>query len=43
MRKWGAALGIAFVAAEILGRGYLVAAGIAPASGIDAIKIVIGE
>jgi hypothetical protein len=42
MRKWGAALGIAFVAAEILGRAYLVASGIAPASGIDAIKIVIG-
>jgi hypothetical protein len=42
MRKWGAALCIAFTAAEILGRAYLVASGIAPANGGDAIKIVIG-
>jgi hypothetical protein len=42
LRKWGAALGIAFVAAEILGRAYLVATGIAPANGGDAIKIVVG-
>jgi hypothetical protein len=42
MRKWGAVLGIAFVASEVLGRDYLVASGMAPAHGVDAIKIVIG-
>jgi hypothetical protein len=42
MRKWGAALGMIFVAAELLGRVHLVATGIAPASGDDAIKIIIG-
>jgi len=31
-----------FVAAELLGRVHLVATGIAPASGDDAIKIIIG-
>jgi hypothetical protein len=31
-----------FIAAEILGRVYLIAAGIAPATGRDAIKILIG-
>jgi hypothetical protein len=41
-RKWGAALSIVFVAAEILGRVYLVMVGIAPSSGIDLIKIVVG-
>jgi hypothetical protein len=41
-KKWGAVLGILFIAAEILGRVYLIAAGIAPASGRDAIKILIG-
>jgi hypothetical protein len=42
MKKRGAALGIAFIAAEILGRLYLVLVGIAPAHGSDAVKIVIG-
>jgi uncharacterized membrane protein YccC len=42
MKKWGAALGIIFIGAEILGRVYLVMAGIAPSNGTDAIKIVIG-
>jgi len=37
--KWGAALGIA---AEILGRIYLVATGVAPSTGPDAIKIAVG-
>jgi hypothetical protein len=42
MKKWGAALGILFIGAEILGRVYLVMAGIAPSTGPDAMKIVIG-
>jgi hypothetical protein len=42
MKKWGAALGILFIGAEILGRLYLMMAGIAPSTGTDAIKIVIG-
>ena len=42
LRKWGAALGAAFICAEIGGRAYLVATGIAPATGSDAIKIVVG-
>jgi hypothetical protein len=41
-KKWGAALSIAFIGAEILGRVYLVMAGIAPSSGTDLVKIVIG-
>ena len=41
-KKWGAALGTALIAAEILGRIYLVAAGVAPSSGPDAIKIAVG-
>jgi len=41
-KKWGAALGMAFIAAEILGRIYLVATGVAPSSGPDAIKIGVG-
>jgi hypothetical protein len=41
-KKWGAALGMALIAAEILGRIYLVATGIAPSSGPDAIKIAVG-
>ena len=32
-KKWGAAFGMLFIGAEILGRVYLVATGIAPASG----------
>ncbi len=42
MRKWGAVLGILFISAEILGRVYLVMAGIAPSSVGDALKVVIG-
>lgn len=41
-QKWGAALSIGLIAAEILGRVYLVMVGIAPSSGIDLIKIIIG-
>ena len=41
-KKWGAALSIAFIGAEILGRVYLVTAGIAPSSGTDLVKIFIG-
>jgi hypothetical protein len=41
-KKWGAALGILFISAEVLGRVYLVVVGIAPSGGTDAIKIVIG-
>jgi hypothetical protein len=33
MRKWGAAIGVFFIGAEVLGRIYLVATGIAPSSG----------
>ena len=42
MRKSGATLGILFFACEVLGRLYLVMIGIAPSTGSDAIKIVIG-
>jgi hypothetical protein len=42
LRKWGAALGVAFIGAEIAGRVYLVASGMAPSTGSDAIKIIIG-
>ncbi|HEX9061580.1 MAG TPA: hypothetical protein VF941_15475 [Clostridia bacterium] len=41
-KKWGAMLGIGFISAEILGRIYLIIIGIAPAHGIDAVKILIG-
>ena len=41
-KKWGAALGMALIAAEILGRIYLVATGVVPRSGPDAIKIAVG-
>jgi uncharacterized membrane protein len=41
-RKCGAVLSILFIGAEILGRIYLVMIGIAPSSGPDAIKILIG-
>jgi hypothetical protein len=40
--KWGAALGMALIAAEILGRIYLVATGVAPSTGPDAIKFAVG-
>src|SRR5215813_3916286 len=39
-KKWGAALGMVLIAAEILGRIYLVTTGVAPSS--DAIKIAVG-
>jgi len=42
LRKWGAALGLALIAAEILGRIYLVATSVAPSTGPDAIKIAVG-
>src|SRR5215469_1937889 len=42
LTKWGAALGMVFIAAEILGRIYLVATGVAPSTGPDAIKIALG-
>jgi hypothetical protein len=42
MSKWGAALGMIFVAAEMLGRVHLVAIGILPASRVDAIEMIIG-
>lgn len=41
-KKWGAVLGMLFIATEIVGRVYLMVVGIAPASGGDAIKILIG-
>jgi len=41
-KKWGAALGMALIGAEILGRIYLVTTGVAPSSGPDAIKIAVG-
>ena len=42
MRKLGAALGIFFIACEVLGRLYRLMIGIAPSTGGDALKIVIG-
>ena len=42
LRKWGAALGMALIAAEILGRIHLLATGVAPRTGPDAIKIAVG-
>jgi len=41
-KKWGAALSVAFIGAEILGRVYLVMAGAAPSNSADLIKIFIG-
>ena len=41
-RKWGAALAVLFIGAEILGRFYLVATGVAPSRGTDLIKILVG-
>ena len=41
-KKWGACLGMSFIGAEILGRIVLVATGIAPGTGLDAIKILLG-
>ena len=41
-KKWGAVLSIIFIGTEILGRVYLVMTGMAPSSGTDAAKIVVG-
>jgi len=41
-KKWGAFLGISFIGAEILGRVVLVGTGIAPGTGFDALKILLG-
>jgi hypothetical protein len=41
-KRWGAVLGMFLIGAEIVGRIYLIATGIAPAGGADAIKILIG-
>lgn len=41
-KKWGAVLAISFIGAEILGRIYLIAIGIAPGNGFDAVKILAG-
>src|SRR5690242_6127085 len=41
-KKWGAILGMSFIGAEILGRIDLIATGIAPRTGFDAIKILLG-
>jgi hypothetical protein len=41
-RKWGTILSLIFIGAEVVGRVYLVTAGLAPSSGDDFFKIVIG-
>jgi len=41
-KKSGAALGMGSIAPAILGPIYLVATGVAPSAGPDAIKIVVG-
>jgi uncharacterized membrane protein len=41
-RTWGTLVGLLFIGAEVLGRIYLVVAGIAPSGGRDLLKIVIG-
>jgi len=43
MRKWGAALGIAFLCAELLGRIYLVSSGLYPISGTDESAVIAGS
>jgi hypothetical protein len=43
MRKWGAALGIVFLCAELLGRIYLVSTGLYPFSGTDESSFIIGS
>lgn len=42
MRKWGAALAMMFICAEVLGRAYLVWVGIAPSGGADLAKVAVG-
>ena len=41
-RQWGTILSLIFIGAEVLGRAYLVATGVAPSHGADFYKIVIG-
>ena len=41
-RTWGAILSLIFIGCEVLGRAYLVWTGIAPATGPDLVKIIIG-
>lgn len=41
-RKWGAVLGLLFIAGEILGRVYLVATGVAASQGADLVKVIVG-
>jgi hypothetical protein len=43
IRKWGAALGIVFLCAELLGRVYLVSAGLYPLSGTDESAVIAGS
>jgi hypothetical protein len=43
MRRWGAGLGITFLCAELLGRIYLVWAGLYPLSGIDESSFFAGS
>ena len=40
--RWGTVLGLLFIAAEVAGRAYLVLTGIAPHSGGDFFKIIVG-
>ena len=42
LRKWGAAVGMVFIGAEIAARLYLVATGLAASRSADFIKIMIG-
>lgn len=41
-KRWGTVLSMVFIGAEVLGRIYLVVIGVAPRSGPDLFKIVIG-
>lgn len=41
-RTWGTVVSLIFIAAEVLGRVYLVLTGIAPRAGQDFFKIVVG-
>ena len=41
-RAWGTFLSLFFIGAEVLGRVYLVAVGVAPSRGADLLKILIG-
>ncbi len=41
-RTWGTIVSLILVGAEVMGRVYLVQVGIAPSSGADLFKIVVG-